>query len=236
MQNQPAADASRAYEMLRSGVPASRLLEILKVDTSGPSQQSSATSSSWRRPAVVIEPEMLRTKETEFFAASSDVQDLLAALQKPIAWSALKSGVDAFYLCLRCIFHIFDPDEGESLLLQVMPAIEEAGRDWTMLIFEDASPRQMKASLCAACIMAALGLQYTCDPIPALNFATSRHNNTYSYAYVFYWISKQLIGDAIENDDLETMKICAAMSVFNIIEHSTVALAYVGRLLKPSSL
>ena len=128
------------------------------------------------------------------------------------------------------MFHTYDRDEGETLLAIVLDAIDEAGGNWAPLIFEESISKRTKASLCAVCVMAAIGLQYTRDPIPSMNFETSTEAGTYACVSSFYWVSKELLEGAIETNDLEAMKVCAMLSIFNIIAHSTVALAYTGML------
>jgi hypothetical protein len=76
--------------------------------------------------------------------------------------------------------------------------------------------------------MAAIGLQYTRDPIPALGFEPSAENGTYQYVTIFYEFAKHLLETVIESNILEAIKICAAMCIFNTIEHATIALAHAG--------
>jgi hypothetical protein len=84
------------------------------------------------------------------------------------------------------------------------------------------------ASVCSTCIMAAVGLQYTKDPIPALDFEPTSENGMYQYVAIFYEATKHLMDTTIENNVLNAIKVCAVMCVFNIILHSTVALANAG--------
>ena len=166
---------------------------------------------------------------------SSDNNSSLAqppAIQNSLKYSniiaALESGVEAFFTCTGCIFHIYDQPEAQEMLVVVRECLRDAGDMWPQLIFRGSAPTQLTTPLCSVCIMAAIGLQYTKDPIPAMGFQPSEENGTYQYVNIFYEITKHLVEAVIENNVLEAIKVCAAMCVFNTISHATVALANAG--------
>lgn len=74
--------------------------------------------------------------------------------------------------------------------------------------------------------MAAIGLQYTKDPIPALGFVSSASDGSYELVGLFYESARHLLESVIELDVLEAMRVCAALTMFNTIGHATVAMAY----------
>jgi hypothetical protein len=151
-----------------------------------------------------------------------------AALQPSEVIAALDSGIDAFFSCTSCIFSIYDQDEAKMLLSTVRPHIRDAGENWPQLFLRDSPLIQLKASLCSVCIMAAVGLQYTANAIPAPRLDASAENGMHQYITIFYEFTKHLMEVVIEKDGIEAMKVCAALCVFNSIGHATVALAYAG--------
>ncbi|KAF3045946.1 hypothetical protein E8E12_008500 [Didymella heteroderae] len=74
--------------------------------------------------------------------------------------------------------------------------------------------------------MAAVGLQYTKNPIPALGFQSSGEDGSYEFVSVFYESARHLLESVIEVNVLEAMKVCAALCIFNTIGHATIAMAY----------
>jgi hypothetical protein len=140
-----------------------------------------------------------------------------AVLQPSEVIVAMDSGIDAFFSCTGCVFHIYGQDEAHRLLSTIRPHI-----------LQDSWLVQLKVSLCSVCIMAAVGLQYTTDAIPGPRLDASAENGMHKYITIFYELTKYLMEIVIENDVIEAMKVCAALCVFNSIEHVTVALAYAG--------
>jgi hypothetical protein len=152
-----------------------------------------------------------------------------AILQPSEVIAALDNGVEAFFSCTVCIFHIYDQDEAQRLLSIIRPHIRDAGANWLQLFLRDSPLIQLKASLCSVCIMAAVGLQYTIDTISAPRLEPSAANGMCQYVTIFYEFTKHLMDVVIEDDAVEAMKVCAALCVFNSIGHATVALTYAGK-------
>lgn len=139
---------------------------------------------------------------------------------------SLEKGTQAFFSCTGSIFHIYDQDEGEKMLYDLRPHLEIAGKSWMELVVQGSIPLHLKPSLCSMCIMAAVGLQYTKYPIPALGFSPSGSDGSYECVSVFYESARYLLEAVIEIDVLEATKVCAALTIFNTIGHATIAMAY----------
>jgi hypothetical protein len=112
------------------------------------------------------------------------------------------------------------------MLDDIRPQLENTSESWLELIFQGSIPTHLKPILCSLCIMAAIGLQYTKNPIPALGFEPSSADGTYEYVSIFYESARHLLEAVIESNVLEAIKVCAALCVFNTISHATVAMAY----------
>lgn len=139
---------------------------------------------------------------------------------------ALAYGVDAFFLCTGLMFHVYEESEAQAQLNLARQYIEEVGENWSQPLDKSSLLAESSFSLCSVCIMAALGLQYTKDPIAALDFQPSGGNGIHQYVSIFYHVAKQHLDDLIERNSLEAMKACAAFCAFNTIGHATVALNY----------
>jgi hypothetical protein len=232
--------------MIRAGLNPSDVLTSLKTTTHDRLVQAEAVHGfSNLDPAILntgLDPTNSSTgvhqhqqaeNVSEWETKQQDASRFTELLRSADAISALKGGVDAFSLCIGCIFHIYSRQEAESLLTEVLPDLEKLDYTWDQLIFVSPMDRKVNALLCAVTIMGAIGLQYTRDPIPAMSFTSSIENGTYCYTTIFYNLSKALLQDAIEENSLGAMKICASLSVFNIMAHSTMALAFTGKLSCP---
>lgn len=139
---------------------------------------------------------------------------------------SLQRGAAAFFTCTGCIFHIYNQPDAEKMLRDIRPHLENAGKSWLELVFQGSIPAHLKPALCSLCIMAAIGLQYTKNPIPALDFVSSGQDGSYEFVSVFYESARHLLESVIEINVFEAMKVCAALTIFNTIGHATVAMAY----------
>lgn len=142
------------------------------------------------------------------------------------AIDSLEKGAAAFFLCTGCIFYIYDQSEAEKMLQDIRPHLENAGKSWPEIVFQGLIPAHLRPSLGLLCIMAAVGLQYTKNPIPALGFQSSSEDGSYEFVSIFYESARYLLESIIEINVSETMKICAGLAIFNTIGHATIAMAY----------
>lgn len=237
---------AQALLAIRSGASPSQVMEALDPDAS--SYDGAGNAIAMQDDLITIhdqdeapsgnQPFVQRdlsgsSHEIETGLSSHVISDIRSPLSQTMRQpseviAALESGVEAFFSCTGCIFHIYDQGEAQRLLSVVRSHIRDAGTDWPQLIFRDSALTQPKASLCSDCIMAAIGLQYTKGPILAMRFEPTEGNGMYRYISTFYECTKHVMEAVIENNVLEAMKICAALCVFNTIGHATVALAYAG--------
>jgi hypothetical protein len=188
------------------------------------SRQSAQSSSSSYSDSSRTPQEIATTSSPSEFASGPGVVMMETSLQRTI--DSLGRGSAAFFTCTGCIFHIYDQVEAERMLEEIRPHLENAGKSWLELVFQGSIPTHLKPALCSLCIMAAVGLQYTKNPIPALGFQSSGEDGSYEFVSVFYESARHLLESVIEVNVLEAMKVCAALCVFNTIGHATVAMAY----------
>jgi hypothetical protein len=236
----------QALAAIQSGAGPTQVLEALKSGASsndGPNdimnRLNGSTTNHTPDTAPVRNPSSLQRERSEHIykneTQSSDEMSLTVTspvvhtvLQPSEVIVALDNGIDAFFSCTGCVFHIYDQDEAHRLLSTIRPHIRDADADWSQLFLRDAPLIQLKASLCSVCIMAAVGLQYATNAIPVPRLDASAECGMHKYITIFYEFTKHLMEVVIENDGIEAMKVCAAVCVFNSIEHATVALAYAG--------
>jgi hypothetical protein len=237
---------AQALEAIQSGASPSQEMEALKPDASSnnvPSDTMDMLNGSVtnhiqntapsRNPASLqgepSEPSPKhKTRSSDEISSTAQWPVVHAVLQPSEAIMALDNGVDAFFSCTGCVFHIYDQDEAQRLLGIIRPHIRDAGAKWPRLFLRDSPLIGLTASLCSVCIMAAVGLQYTLNAVPAPCLELSTENGMREYITVFHEFTKHLMEVVIENDSIEAMKVCAALCVFNSIGHATVALAYAG--------
>ena len=216
LRNKPSDDdANKILEAIQSGLEPHELLAHLRASQeSEPAYHVTQASSSSTRP-----------DSTPTNNESTAAQGLLEPSK---FMKALEDGIEAFFGCTSCIFHIYEREEADEFLTIVRECINSIDKAWPDLIFRDSVSIRQKSSLCSVCIMAAVGLQYTKHPIPALGFMPSSESGAFHYVKIFYEMTKHLLEASIENHILEAMKVCAALCVFNIASHVTVALANAG--------
>jgi hypothetical protein len=139
---------------------------------------------------------------------------------------SLEKGTMAFFLCTGCVFHIYDQTEAQKMFDGIRPYLESGGESWLELVFQGSIPSELKPALCSLCIMAAIGLQYQKNPIPAIGFEASGTDGSYEYVSLFYESARHLLEPVIELNVMEAIKVCAALCVFNTIGHATIAMSY----------
>lgn len=252
LQTQPADNVAKALAAIQSGADPGQVVDTLNasgmstyvppdnnsrkqhgkdiqrllVTTDGQKPAAGGVQSSQSEKSVSLGGIQEQLSSGDLCAAHSSI---FPAIRKPLnAVDALESGTQAFFSYTSCIFYIGDHGEAQDQLKTIRTYLEDAGDNWAALAFRDSMPTHIKALLCPLCVMAAIGLQYTKDAIPALGFEPSGRSGEHQYVTIFYRIAKQLMESAIEHNPLEALKVCAAMCVFNIIGHATIALTYAG--------
>lgn len=247
LQNKPKEELDDAISAIQTGADPSEVIEAIKLRASltnaTPSSSSvtEAISPSNARPSLVRQSTRSNSQPSQsvFTGSSIDTQTptevsanaspLTEALaQSPLARiiRSLGTGAQAFFTCTGCIFHIYDQNEAEASFEDLRPYLENTDKSWVELVFQGCVPPHLKPALCSLCAMAAVGLQYTKDPIPALGFVPSGSDGSYQFVSIFYESARHLLESVIELNVLEAVRVCAALTTFNTIGHATVAMAY----------
>ncbi|KAF3009435.1 hypothetical protein E8E13_000527 [Curvularia kusanoi] len=249
LQSKSKEESDEAFAAIQNGAVPSEILDAVKNRTDSmnaepsSSRRNEAKDSGDLRPTAGQDPEnssSIRSSEGALTTPLHLMQspENLVAVTTPIEGSSIHSplmrivnslgkGAEAFFTCTGCIFHIYDQTDAERYFKDLGPYIENTGKSWLELIFQDFVPSQLKPALCSLCIMAAVGLQYTKEPIPALGFAPSTEDGTFEFVSIFYESARHLLESVIEINMLEAMRACAAMTMFNTIGHATIAMVYV---------
>lgn len=170
---------------------------------------------------LTLERGKASTKAT--FALTAPPSGTHAIYQRRI--SALMSGFEAFFRCTGSLFYVYTEEEGDSLQQDVLKHLSPT--DW---LDGDSQGVESEVAISFAemCGMSAIGLQYTIEPIPAMGYTGSKADGSFEFTGDFYRIAKQLLDEAIGFNPLRAMKLCTLLSLYNIIAHSSVALAYAG--------
>jgi hypothetical protein len=132
----------------------------------------------------------------------SDTSTLLIRLLLPNL-SLTARAVDSFFASTGKLFHVFSR-------AQVAVFLDE--------IFGSGSPsvNPKEAVCCVACV-AAVGVQYNAhDFDPRLD-------------EVFYDVARHYFIDVFESQPLDSIKVCSLLAMFNIMNKSTISVAYVGK-------
>jgi hypothetical protein len=155
--------------------------------------------------------------------------NILVALSFPDALPTMKAGIDTFFTCTGALFPTFTREEIDSVEKEIIAPSRAHGYDWLLTSTDEPISKRRKAALSELCGMAAIGLQYNSSTLPGLGLPPAGGPGALEFGKAFYSISKYYLGAAIEINPLRAMKLCALLSTFNIIKHSSVALAYAGR-------
>ena len=141
----------------------------------------------------------------------------------------MKTGIDNFFTCTGALFPTFTREEADNMEREIIAPIQAHGYNWLLDSTDEPVSMRRKAALSELCGMAAIGLQYNSSTLPGLGMPTAREPGLFEFDKAFYAISKRYLDTAIESNPFRAMKLCALLSMFNVITHSSVALAYVGR-------
>lgn len=221
LRTQPKGDAALLLQSIQSGVEPYEILRDFRLGSQ--SRSGSLSSGTTQSTPITSHPESSND------AVSMHASSIPCELLDPInIIAALEQGVDAFFNCTGSIFYIYEQSEAQNSLAIVREHIKSMGPRSFQSLLRDSVYQYQKAAMCSVCIIAAVGLQYTRDAIPAMGFAPSRQSGTFCYVNFFLEMTKTLMDAVIEINILEAIKVCAASCVYNTILHATVALAYAG--------
>jgi hypothetical protein len=151
--------------------------------------------------------------------------------------SALSLGIQSFNHYTGSIFFISELAETDVLVQNILNEIDTQQLGW-LRNENDHEISRKKTLLSEMCGMAAVGLQYNSETLDA-EYPIST-DLLYGFdgcqlSKMFYGIAKIFLDEAIETNPYRSMRICALLAIFNIIEHSSVAVAYNGLYLFPLS-
>jgi hypothetical protein len=114
-----------------------------------------------------------------------------------------RAGVESFFNSCGRLFHIFSPQQMETLYRTVFGI--------------DGKPdTSQKLAICCLYAVAAVGIQYNPGGFKA------------GLEKTFHDASRRFFSEVMEERVLETIKVCTLFALYNILDKATVALAYVG--------
>lgn len=217
MQTSDPADVTETLAAIRSGKRPDQIVRILKDKVPGSSSENGNEGTT-----------VYETRTTSEVDSSPQSRAIYTATSSVNAIKALQRGVEAFFLCAGSIFHIYEESVAQEMLKVARQHIQSGGRLWPQRMIDNSVPTTINEALCSVCIMAAIGLQYNKDFISALASEPSEDDKTPEYTDICYSTAKHLLENLIEHDVIKATKVCAGMCAFNVIRHSTIAIAYAG--------
>lgn len=141
----------------------------------------------------------------------------------------LKAGLQSFKTYTALVFYVYKPEELEQSIQDVLAGLNQVGADW-ILEAQDNEIHRRRSMLSELFAIAALGLQHIDEPIsqePSFTADTpGAISDVDGLSRTFYQISKALLDETIEYSPYNAMKLCTMFGIFNVVEHSTVALAF----------
>lgn len=142
---------------------------------------------------------------------------------------ALKGGLEAFNAYTAVVFHVFEPGEVGIIEREVFDGFASKGLGW-IAESSDGDVFERKSMLAELCAAGALGLQYQDEPfrqVPITESQSSRRiEDADQLSKIFYRIAKGLLDDSTEFSPYRALKLCTLLGIYNVMEHSSVALAY----------
>lgn len=115
--------------------------------------------------------------------------------------SAFQRAADNLLKTTGVLLRVYSPEQQKDILRNVY-----RGRERPL----------SKVAACELCALAAVGTQFSGGEIPSEG------------ADVLYSIARHFLDDVISSSPLRAVKVVALFSMFNIVNHATVALAYIG--------
>ncbi|ETS82890.1 hypothetical protein PFICI_04766 [Pestalotiopsis fici W106-1] len=224
LQNGSSDQAAQLLSDLRSTTDLTSALGRIAVD--GPSQSSTPshnTTDSAHSPDGTISPGFSQTANrssvstpmhTTSYATSegrispvarsgpsSFVFPGTCAITPPRA-EEVSLAVSGFFRCSGALFHVFSEDQARKIYDAVYGEPE-------------AQMNASAADICCLMTIAAVGAQY------------EHGNYDLQTETAFYDIAKHYFDDIVNQEGLDAIKVCILLSMYNVFEKSTVALAYI---------
>ena len=225
LQSLPEHEATQLFERIRAGNETSLINTQDDTRASGsqskqlnipttPSEQTVSTV-----PDVIVDP--LQPKEHDFLE-----------MRFPADPVVIEIGVKRFFMCLGPMFPITTAEIGQAISHEVLEPLQQHGLRSFLAESNHAEASRKRAALSELCGMAAVGLQYDQDNLPLLGRFDKQYMaepDDVDYSDMLIRIAKCFLDDIIEINPLRAARTCALLVMWNIINHSTVALSYCGK-------
>ncbi|OTA67983.1 hypothetical protein K449DRAFT_419666 [Hypoxylon sp. EC38] len=116
--------------------------------------------------------------------------------------SIAQSAIDGFFSCSGKLFHVFSRAQVSCLFKSAFQDLSEFNCE-------------KKADVCCVMAVAAVGSQYAQD------------EGFKQYEDVFYGIARHYFDDVLETRPMDSIKVCALLTLYNVFRKATASLAYV---------
>jgi len=120
--------------------------------------------------------------------------------------SNFEKAADTLLKVSGLVFRVYSPEQQQDILRHV---------------YHDSERPSSKAAICELCSLAAVGTQFSGGQIPPDN------------GDIMYSMAKQFLDDVIAVCPLRALKVVTLLAVYNMINHATVSLAYIGKSRRP---
>ncbi|KAL8825677.1 MAG: hypothetical protein Q9191_004266 [Dirinaria sp. TL-2023a] len=230
LQNAPPNEATELLNRIRAGAEPDAVLTFENeqegpVDLElPPALSSSVTATSMTLAPALNNPTATKTGQSEISKANEDW--IIQIMSLPSTLFAIKVAIDRFHACTGIMFPVISREKSQQLQHDVLEPLLEHGVSW---IFQEANDYEKLARIAALselCGMAAVGLQFNHDTLPVLPMDSDKDLTEHSTP--LYQLGKHFLDEAIKFNPFGAMRTCSFLAMFNIVDHSTVALAYCG--------
>ncbi|KAL9610346.1 MAG: hypothetical protein Q9167_004944 [Letrouitia subvulpina] len=216
------AEANALLYRIRSGTDTSALLDTIKQNQPDVKEwdfSEITTRAGALDPQPIADPSPFDEIDHKRYE-----EEALLNHNRASASATLKLGIERFSLCGGTIFPILSREDQETLEREIIEPFGTHGIRWISQATEERVRLSRMAAFSELCGLAAVGLLYNQDTLPSspqstpLEMAERRKP--------LYRLSRRFLDEAIENNPLRAMRVCASLTTYNMIAHSTVALAY----------
>ncbi|KAI9166566.1 Peroxisome proliferation transcriptional regulator [Paramyrothecium foliicola] len=134
--------------------------------------------------------------------------------------STIKDSVSMFLRSAGMLFHVFTKKQVDALFEEVLPAEQYPGNLSFLDVLREETNAQHHAQLAELCGMAAVGTLYCRLP-------GNGAGPPAEVAEFLYSLTKVMLDNSIEANPLRAMKVCALLTIYNIVLKATVAFTYI---------
>lgn len=162
-------------------------------------------SSNTSQSASTSTDSELRVARGKLNRAPLDRAACLIRLMIPSAQQT-SAAIKSFYSSSGKLFHVFTQEQADAYYRSVFG-------------LEGIPDTSQKVAIACICSIAAVGVQYN-----GVDFEDGAE-------LVFYDIARHFFVNTVEESPLDAVKVCAMLTMYNIMNKTTVALAFVGKYL-----